>query len=208
MEKTNVASKERRCNPPNVRQMSERTISMFVLILLLLCVTLGCDSENRTVVIYTSLDQIYSEPIFDEFERNTGIKVKPVYDTEAAKTTGLVNRLIAEKDNPQADVFWNNEIARTLILKKKGVLSPYRSPSSESIPAEFKDKDGFWTGFAARARVLICNTKLLDGESLPASIFDLTDPKWKGRVALGNPLFGTTATHVAALFLTLGEDSA
>ncbi len=158
------------------------------------------------VVVYTSLDQVFSEPVLQEFEKQTGIRVKPVYDVEASKTTGLVNRLIAEKSNPQADVFWNSEVGRTLVLKQKGVLAPYRSPSAKDIPKQFKDQNGYWTGFAARARVLIYNTELLKPSEVPQSIFDLTAPKWRAKVALGYPLFGTTATHVAALYAHLGAE--
>ncbi len=163
---------------------------------------------KKEVVIYTSLDQIFSEPILKEFEQEFSIRVKVVYDTEAAKTTGLVNRLIAEKDNPCADVFWNNEIARTIVLKEMGILTPHVSPNSDDIPAQFKDKDGFWTGFAARARVLIFNTNLVNEKDAPQSIFDLTNPKWKGKFCLANPLFGTTAPHAASLFVKLGDKEA
>jgi len=117
---------------------------------------------------------------------------------ETSKTTGLVNRLIAEKNRPRADVFWNSEVGRTLVLKDKGVLAPYRSPAAQDIPAQFKDREDYWTGFAARARVLIYNTELLEASEVPQSIFQLTQPQWKGKVALAYPLFGTTATHVAA----------
>ena len=131
-----------------------------------------------------------------------------VYDTEAAKTTGLVNRLIAEKNNPQADVFWNSEVGRTIMLKKKGILASYFSKNASDIPAQFKDNEGFWAGFAARARVLIYNRDLVREEDMPESIFDLTSAKWRGEVALANPLFGTTAIHTAALFVKLGEKKA
>lgn len=158
------------------------------------------------VVVYTSLDQVFSEPVLRAFEEETGIRVRPVYDVEASKTTGLVNRLIAEKPNPRADVFWNSEVGRTLVLKDKGVLTPYRSPSAADIPDQFKDPEGYWTGFAARARVLIYNKDQLTEDALPASIFDLTEPAWKGRFAMAYPLFGTTATHVAAWYAALGPD--
>jgi iron(III) transport system substrate-binding protein len=154
------------------------------------------------------LDQIFSEPILKDFEKQTGIKVKAVYDIEAAKTTGLVNRLIAEMANPQCDVFWNNEVIKSILLKKKGVLTPYVSLSAKEIPATFKDQDGYWTGFAARARVLVVNTKKLNNTSCPLSIIDLTKPAFKGKVAIANPLFGTTSTHVAALFTFWGEEKA
>jgi iron(III) transport system substrate-binding protein len=102
-------------------------------------------------------------------------------------------------------VFWNSEIGRTIVLKRKGVLAPYRSPSAADIPPKFRDKEDYWTGFAARARVLIYNTELLEEAELPESIFELTDEKWKSKVAMGYPLFGTTATHVAAFYSVLGQ---
>jgi len=183
----------------------KRLISLLFILLL----ALGCAKEGqKEVVVYTSVDQVFSEPILKDFEKKTGIKVKAVYDVEATKTVGLVNRLMAEKENPKCDVFWNNEIVRTIVLKKKGVLTPYSSPSAEDIPSQFKDKDYYWTGFAARARVLIYNTKMLKETDLPKSIFELTEPKWKGKVALAYPLFGTTATHIAALYAILGREKA
>lgn len=182
------------------------------LMFMILTVTLsGCRSKKNAlqqVVVYTSLDKVFSQPILKAFKEKTGIKVLAVYDSEATKTTGLVNRLIAEKDNPRADVFWNSETGRTIVLKRKGVLEKYISPSAADIPAQFKDLDGYWTGFAARCRILIYNKNLIKDEYLPKSIFELTDPKWKNKVALAYPLFGTTATHVAALFAHLGEEKA
>ena len=79
----------------------------------------GCKElkqESKEVVVYTSLDKVFSEPVLEEFEKQTGIKVKAVYDSEATKTTGLVNRLIAEKNAPKADVFWNSETGRTALV--------------------------------------------------------------------------------------------
>ena len=163
---------------------------------------------SREVVVFTALDQVFSEPILQTFEKNTGIRVKAVYDLEATKTTGLVNRLIAEKSHPQCDVFWNNEVIKSIILKQKGVLQPYVSPSAGDIPDTFKDKQGYWTGFAARARVLVANTQGLSPEQRPKSINDLTRPEFKGKAAIANPLFGTAATHVAALFSMWGDKKA
>ncbi len=179
-----------------------------IVIFLLFFLSWGCGRRVKEVVIYTSLDQLFSEPILKGFERETGIKVKAIYDIEAAKTTGLVNRLIAEKKYPRCDVFWNSEIGRTIILKKKGILAPYTSPSSKEIPGQFKDKEKYWTGFAARARVLVYNKNLVSEEEVPRSIFELTKNQWQGQVALANPLFGTTSAHCAALFVKLGEDEA
>ena len=160
----------------------------------------------ETVVVYTALDEMYSRPVLDAFEAASGVRVKTVYDTEASKTTGLVNRLIAERTRPRADVFWNNEVMQTIVLKRKGVLAPYPSPAAEAIPQKYKDPEGYWTGFAARARVIIYNTELV--QEPPRSILDLVEPAWRGKAAIAKPLFGTTATHAAALFAAWGNDKA
>lgn len=180
---------------------------MYIVILLLGCAKREGSDENE-VVVYTSLDMVFSQPILESFEAETGIKVQAVYDSEATKTTGLVNRLIAEKNNPRADVFWNSETGRTILLKQKDVLAPYNSPSAADIPETFKNREGYWTGFGARCRILIYNKNLVKTEDIPKSIFDLIEPKWRNKVSLAYPLFGTTATHAAALFASLGEDNA
>ncbi len=162
------------------------------------------DPKVKKVVVYTSLDRVHSQPVFKVFEKQTGIKVLAVYDTEAAKTVGLVNRLIAESNRPRADVFWNSEVLRTLILKKKGILASYQSPEASHIPDSFKDPEHCWTGFAARSRVFFYNTKLVT--SPPTHLQDLLKPEWKNRVAIANPLFGTTNTQLATWWSQWGPD--
>jgi iron(III) transport system substrate-binding protein len=144
--------------------------------------------------------------VLREYERRTGVQVSAVYDTEETKSTGLANRLIAEKPRPQADVFWSNEPVRTLVLKSRNILAPYRSPSAEGIPAALVDPDGYWTGFSARMRVIAYNTTLVKADEAPQSVFDLTDPQWRGQVAMADPRFGSTSFHVAALYALAGDE--
>src|SRR5437016_3663965 len=177
-----------------------------VLIIILAVFLNSCrSSSSRTVVVYVSEDQVFSEPILKDFERETGITVKSVFDTEETKSTGVMTRLIAEKDNPQADVYWANEPVRADALKQRGVSSVYDSPSAEGIANQFKDPDHYWTGFSARARVLLVNTS---STIKPASIMAYTEPSAKGHAAIANPLFGTTTDYVAALFTIWGDDRA
>lgn len=186
------------------------------LILLLLTVTVllsavtGCSSkadEQAVVVVYTAVDQVYSEPIFKDFEEKTGIQVQAVYDLEANKTTGLTNRLIAEKDQPVCDVFWNNEFVQTMVLQNEGLLEPYVSEAAADIPDAYKDPDGYWTAFGGRARVLLVNTELLEKEDYPASIYDLISDKYEGKqIALAYPMFGTTRTQAAAIYAAVGPE--
>lgn len=172
-----------------------------------LCMVLGCGTRKE-VVVYTALDRGFSEPVLQLFEKETGIKVLARYDTESTKTVGLVNAIRAEKDRPRCDVFWNNEIVNTIRLKKEGLLEAYKPAAAATYPAAFRDPDGYWHGFAARARVLICNTNITGKGLLPEGISDLADPVWKKRVGIAKPLFGTTATHVACLFSAMGPEKA
>jgi len=164
--------------------------------------------EAGRVVLFTSHDRIFSEPIVREFERETGIRVDMVTDTEAAKTVGLVNRLLARKENPEADVFWNNELGHTLVLREEGVLEAYRPKAADGIPENYRDAEGWWTGFAARARVILYNTKMIKPDEAPRCLADLTHARFKDQVVVARPLFGTTFTHAAVLFTELGPDRA
>ncbi len=171
----------------------------------------GCPSGPgaQSVVVYTSVDQIYSEPILNAFAERTGTQVRAVYDVEAAKTTGLVNRLIAEASNPVADVWWNGEFAQTLRLADEGRLASYRPPATDVIPARFVDPAGCWTGLAGRARVIIVNTDLVAPEDYPHSRADLVAERWEpGDVGIAYPIFGTAATEAAALYAVLGPEQA
>lgn len=182
-----------------------KTLCVF-LIMSILFVFAGCSRKNE-VVIYTSVDRNFSEPVLQEFEKQTGIKVKPVYDVEAAKTTGLVNKLIEEKENPRADVFWNGEIAQTMRLQEEEVLAPYKSVQADALPSNFRQQDGLWTAFGGRSRVIIINTELMKDMKKPDSIYDFLDPVYNAeKIAIAKPLFGTTATQAAALYALLGND--
>lgn len=168
----------------------------------------GCGkSSPASITIYTSVDRDYSEPIINAFqEQNPDLPVLAIYDSELTKTTGLYQRLLQEKENPQADVFWNNEIVRTIQLKNADVLAPYQSPSAADIPDSFKDPEGFWTGFSARARVMIINADEVPETETPASIPSLAQPEYAGKIGMAKPEFGTTVTHMAALYTAMGKD--
>src|SRR6266498_2851295 len=141
----------------------------------------------QRVVIYTSQDQVYAEPILQEFEQQTGIDVRAVYDSESVKTVGLVNRLIAEKDRPQCDLFWNNEELRTRQLAAMGVFEK-------------------WVAVGYRSRRIAVNTNKVSLAAAPHSLMELTNETWRGRVALAYPLFGTTAPHFLALRQRWGDE--
>jgi iron(III) transport system substrate-binding protein len=162
-------------------------------------------ADLRTVVVYSSTDKEFAELIFRAYEKKTGVKVLPLYDTEETKTAGLTARLVAERANPKADVFWSSDTSRAVALVGQGVASPYAPPQAAEIPAQYKGAAGLWTGFAARIRVLLYNTDRVKAAEAPRSILDLAKPRWKGRFAIANPHFGTMSFHAAALFVAWGD---
>ncbi|MBI4519674.1 MAG: extracellular solute-binding protein [Gemmatimonadetes bacterium] len=188
--------------------MRSKVRRLVVITATLLLGVAGCGETADEVVAYTSVDQVFSEPVFRAFEEESGRRVRSVFDTEETKSTGVLNRIIAEAGAPQADVFWSGDPARAFVLIGLGLVEPYFSPNAERIPSQFRAGNGTWTGFAARARVLLVNTSLVGEADRPQSIRDLADPRWRGRTAIANPLFGTTTMHAAALFAAWGEDDA
>ncbi len=185
--------------------------SLLCMSALVLSVSAGCvPKPEESVVIYSAADREYSKPILDAFERrHKPTQVVRQFDVESTKTVGLVTRIESESQRPRCDVFWNNEIMHTLRLEKAGLLQPIKWEIPSNWPVNMRSKDGQWVGIAARARVFIVNRELLPatGER-PKSISELADPKWKGKVGVARPLFGTTATHFSVLHHQMGAENA
>jgi iron(III) transport system substrate-binding protein len=190
-----------------------RLLSAFCLLLSAFCfLCTGCSTQPR-VVLYCAQDREFAEQILADFAKQSGFPVVPRYDSEANKAVGLYEDLVREAPKPRCDVHWNNEILATIRLGRQGILEPYQSPSAAPYPSAFKAKDHTWTAFAARARVLIINTKLLRDRDIlqaqwPRSLLDLTAPRWKNQLAMAKPVAGTSATQAACLFQVWGKDKA
>jgi iron(III) transport system substrate-binding protein len=192
-------------------------IPLIALVAALLLPAIKLKSKS-VVILYCAQDQEYAEPLLKQFEQETGVRVKALYDNEAVKTVGLANRLLAERNHPLCDVFWGNEELRTRQLAAQNV---------------FRETNG-WTAFGYRSRRIVINTNLVafaepapnpsqegsndgartnassppgrgQGWVAPRSLLDLTNALWRGQVALAYPQFGTTGTHMNALRQLWGE---
>jgi iron(III) transport system substrate-binding protein len=179
-----------------------------VLLIVVACaalITSGCrESQSKTLTLYTSVDQPYAAPIVRQFEQETGIHVRLVTDAEATKSVGLAERVRAEKDNPQCDVFWSNEPFHTINLAKEGLLEPYTSPSAADVPLQFKDPQNRWCGNALRARVIGVHGYAASLTKLD----DLIKPEFKDKIVMAKPTAGTTGGHIAALYALWGKERA
>jgi iron(III) transport system substrate-binding protein len=166
----------------------------------------GCNkSTDKHVVLYTSIDEPIARPIVNDFEKQTGIKVTLVTDTEATKSIGLAEKLRAEKAHPQADVWWSNEPFLTINLADEGVLAPYESKSAADVPKQFVDPDHRWAAVGMRLRVIVNSSAQAKTWK---NLEDLTDPALKGKIGIARPTAGTTGGHVAALYELWGETKA
>ena len=168
----------------------------------------GCSRREARVVVYCAQDQEFAEGLLADFTRDTGLGVAPKYDTEANKSVSLAAELGREAGRPRCDVHWNNEVLGTIRLARKGVYAAYESPGAAAFPDWTKAPDRSWQAFAGRARVLVVHTQHVAGADRPRGIFDLLHPRFKDRLAIAKPAFGTTATHAACLFDALGPDAA
>lgn len=155
--------------------------------------------------MYVSADQQVATPVLEAFESATGIQVRPLFDTEATKTTGLANRLRREADRPRADVFWSSEPFAVERLAADGLLQPVEHPDLDGHPSDWRRADDRWFAFGGRARVIAYRPDRVDPESLPRSWRELADPRWRDEIAMADPRFGTTRGHLAAIAVGWGE---
>ncbi len=181
----------------------------------LACVLLaaGCTGRRSPlpeVRICSSLEADIVEPIFQEFTRDTGIKVRPTFDAAPRTADEWAALLDGGDKSPPCDLFWNTEILSTILLARRGLLAESPSVRDDRIPAMYRSTRGQWHAFAAHARVLLVNTAIIKEEEgeLPRSVRDLADPRWKGRIAIGRPLAGSAAAHAACLFTVWGSIAA
>ncbi len=154
----------------------------------MLVLAAGCGDRNA-VILYTSQDQFYAEPILKSFSRESGKTVRALFDTESAKTAALAHRLRAERSNPQCHVFWNNEEMHTRLLVRDGIIATNE-----------------WWPVGYRARRLVINTNRVPLAQAPKSLLELTNANWSGKVAIASPLFGTTSYHFLALRQHWGDE--
>ena len=175
------------------------------LILVPLFLLIGSSSSGaQELVVYSGRKEIAIKPVIEAFEKKTGIRVA----LKIGKTGGFINQLIQERRNPQADVFISTTAGAVISILDRGLFHPYVSPAAGSLPDAYKSPDGFWTGISGRARILMYNTQLIKPEEVPRSVFDLTDPKYRGLVAIASTRERTTLGWLSALVDFLGEAEA
>lgn len=159
-------------------------------------VAAGCGGgDGEELVVYSGREEALIKPFLDEFEERDGIDVKARY----GETPDTVNTVLEEGDDTRADVVVLQNAAGIEKLRSERLLQPYRGLAK--TPARFRARDNAWTGLSGRARVLITR----QGGEAPRSVFELTQPRWKGEVAAPKPSNVSFRDWVSAIRLERGD---
>lgn len=179
-------------------------------LLALTLVLTGCSRRPESeVVVYAELDREFAKPILAAFERahEGHTTVTAEFESQPSQAGGVVDRILAQPDAPNGDVYWDHEILSTLRLQQLGLLESRRWQVGPNHPDDLIASDGTWCGFAARARVLLVNTERIDDPTAyPQSVRELIDPRWQHNCAVASPVSGTAAVHFAVLRERNGTD--
>ncbi|CAM4337001.1 putative 2-aminoethylphosphonate ABC transporter substrate-binding protein [Paenibacillus alkaliterrae] len=170
----------------------------------------GLDTESKELTVYTALEDDQIKEYLKSFnEKYPDIKLNIVRDS-----TGIITaKLLAEKDNPQADVVWGVAATSLLVLDQNGMLEPYSPVGIDRIQDDFKDSSSpaHWVGIDAWETAITANTVELEkkGLAVPQSYEDLIKPEYKGLITMPNPASsGTGFLTVSGLQQLLGADQA
>ena len=155
---------------------------------------------EKELVIYSARREALMMPTVEAFQKKTGVKVS----VKSGGSAELRELVAQEGTATKADIYFTTDWVDAELLRRKNLLAPHVSPLTEGVPAEFRAADGAWTGVIARSRNIMVNTTLVKREEYPTSVFDLTDPKWKGRVAVSSLRDGVPI-WLASLILLKGE---
>ncbi len=156
--------------------------------------------ENADLVVYSGRSEELVGPLIEKFKREQKVDVSVRYG-DSSELAAIIRE---EGDRSPADVFWAQDAGSLDALAEAKLLKALPAAVSEDVPKTFKAADGTWTGTSARARVIAYDTRVLKVADLPPSVFDLTDPKWSGKVgwAPGNASF---QAFITAMRATEGE---
>lgn len=181
---------------------SIRRRSAFVCLLALALLTPAAGAAEK-VVVYSGRSKSLVAPILDQFEKQTGIQVEVKY----GKTPELALTLREEGARSPADVFWSQDAGALGAVQKAGLLADLPADLVVSVPPVFRHSGGKWIAASGRARVLAYSSQRVKPDALPKSVFDLADPRFKGKVgwAPGNASFQAFVTAMRKLH---GEEKA
>ena len=162
----------------------------------------GCGGDDASeLIVYSGRSEALVGPIFAEFERETGTRLRVHY----ADSVQLAATLLEEGSRSRADVYFAQDASTLGYLAAQGLLAELPAPVRDRVHAGWRDADGRWVGTTGRARVVVYNPERVSDDALPRSLADLTDPRWAGRVGWA-PDNASFQSFVAAMIQQQGRE--
>ena len=162
----------------------------------------AAEASGESVVVYSGRNEELVGPLFAEFTAQTGIPVEVRY----GDTAELAAQIIEEGDASPADLYFGQDAGALGALDAAGQCAALPAGIAETVPAMYRSAEGTWTGVTGRARVIAYDSSQLTADEVPTSVFELTDPKWKGQVAIA-PTNGSFQAFVTAMRVAAGDDA-
>lgn len=159
-------------------------------------------SDAETLTVYSAQHESLVRTMLEGFTDETGIEL----EFRDANDSELANQIVQEGEASPADVFLTENSPAIEVVDQAGLLAPIDPQTLEQVEAAYRPESGTWTGFAARSTALIHNPAEIAEDELPASMLDLADPEWEGRVAIA-PGGADFQAIVSAVLALEGEDA-
>lgn len=180
---------------------------VWMLVIAVLVPASAARAQAPSLTVYSSVDEENARKILGAFSKATGVEVRLTF----LSTGPALARLEAERNNPQADVWFGAPSENHVDAKIRGLTQPYKSPNAAPLDARFRDADNFWVSFYMNPLGFGLNTKVLEDRKLkrPTSWQDLLNPGLHGLIQMPSPqTSGTAYNMVVALVQIMGEDKA
>ncbi len=154
-------------------------------------------------MIYAGRQKNLVGDLIEQFSKDTGVEVSVRY----GNTAQLAATILEEGDRSPADVYFSQDGGALGALAKRGMLAKLPEATLTKVPTAYRAKDGSWVGTSGRARVIVYDPKQVPEADVPDSVFELTDPKWKGKVGIA-PSNASFESFVTAIRVLKGDQAA
>jgi iron(III) transport system substrate-binding protein len=157
-------------------------------------------ASDKQLTLYSGRSETLVKPLLEKFTAATGITVAARY----GDTAQMAAQLLDEGGRTPADVFLAQDAGALGAVAKQGLFTPLSGTVLDKVPASFRDESGAWVGVSGRSRVIVYNKDQVPAADLPESVFELTQPQWKGKVAIA-PTNGSFQAFVTAMRVQHGD---
>lgn len=161
----------------------------------------GSGDSDKKIVLYSGRSEDLVQPLIDEFSKKTGITVEVRY----AGTAELAAQLSEEGDKTPANLFLAQDAGALGVLAKGNLANTLPESTTKLVEEQYSDKNATWVGVTGRSRVLAYDSRAISEDQLPASVFDLTKPEWKGKVGIA-PTNASFQSFVTAMRVLHGDE--